>query len=44
MFKAPDSDPFINLEFISSAMIILLKEESKPIGIISNPTVSWNEM
>ena len=27
MFKAPDSDPFINLEFISCAMIILLKEE-----------------
>ena len=27
MFKAPNVDPFINLEFISCAMIILLKEE-----------------
>ena len=27
MFKPPGSDPFINLEFISTAMIILLKEE-----------------
>lgn len=27
MFRKPNADPFINLEFLSCAMIILLKEE-----------------
>ena len=27
MFRKPAADPFINLEFVSCAMVILLKEE-----------------